>query len=108
MDLTRSSGVPITEAAPSANAVWSTHWSFARPTPPATAAAPDQRVSPQCAGGGGGGPGPRAEHPPPAGHVVELDDPLRHIEGMVVGRGDPARAQANAVGALARRGQEHL
>ena len=59
------------------------------------------RVGRQCAGSG-------AEDRAPAGHVVELHHALRDVERMVVGQRDDAGGQLDALGALARRGEEHL
>jgi hypothetical protein len=51
---------------------------------------------------------PGAEDRPPAGHVIELHQPLRHVERMVVGQGDDPRAELDALRPLARGGEEHL
>ena len=51
---------------------------------------------------------PGAEDHAPAGHVVELHHPLRHVVGMVIGQGDDAGGELDALRALARRGEEHL
>jgi hypothetical protein len=45
---------------------------------------------------------------PPVGHVVEPHHALGDVEGMVVGQRDDARAEADALGALAGRGQKHF
>jgi hypothetical protein len=43
--------------------------------------------------------GPAAQHDPPARHVVELHEALRHEEGMVIGQARHAAAQADVAGA---------
>ena len=48
------------------------------------------------------------KHRPPAGHVVELVDPVGQHERVVVGQGRDPGAQPDVLGALGRRGDEHL
>ena len=51
---------------------------------------------------------PGAEDRPAAGHVVELHHALGDVERVVIGQRDDAGAELDALGALARRGEEHL
>jgi hypothetical protein len=51
---------------------------------------------------------PRAEDGAAARHVVELHHALGHVVRMVIGQGDHAGAELDALGALAGGGQEHL
>jgi hypothetical protein len=51
---------------------------------------------------------PDPEHHPPAGHVVELDDPVRGHEGVVVGQRNDAGAELDPLGALGGGGDEQL
>ena len=52
--------------------------------------------------------GPRAEDRASAGHVIELHHALGDVERMVIGQRDHAGRQLDALGALARGGEEHL
>jgi hypothetical protein len=70
--------------------------------------AQQHRVDRQRVGVGRQRPGARAEDGPPAGHVVELDHALGDVERMVVRQRHHAGGELDAVGALPRRGQEHL
>ena len=54
------------------------------------------------------GAGAAAEHGPPARHVVELDEALRHEEGVVVGQAGDAGAEADVPGALGGGGDDQL
>jgi hypothetical protein len=72
------------------------------------AVAQQHGVDAERVGVGGQGAGAGAEDHAPARHVVELHHPLGHVERVVIGQGDDARRQPDALGALARRGQEHL
>jgi hypothetical protein len=57
---------------------------------------------------GGQGAGAGAENHAAEGHVVELHDPLRDVEGVVVGQRNDACAKSDALGALGCNGQEQL
>ena len=47
-------------------------------------------------------PGSGAEHDPPLGHVIQLHDPVRHHQRLVIGQGDHAGAEADIAGPLRR------
>jgi hypothetical protein len=49
-----------------------------------------------------------AEHRPPARLIVELDDAVRHQQGVVVGQRDDPGAQPDMAGALGGGGDEQL
>ena len=56
----------------------------------------------------GSAPGPVPKMTRPRGHVIELHDPLRHVERMVERQRHDAGAELDAVRALAGGGEEHL
>jgi hypothetical protein len=70
--------------------------------------AEEHRIDPERVGVRRQGPRPGAEDRASPGHVIELDHPLRHVEGMVIGEGHHAGCELDALRALARRGEEHL
>ena len=72
------------------------------------AVAQQHRIDPERVGVGGQRARPGAEDHPPAGHVVELHHPLRHVERMVIGQRDDPGGELDALRPFARRGQEHL
>ena len=61
-----------------------------------------------CARRDGSAPGPVPKITRPPRHVVELHDPLRDVERVVVRQRHDAGAELDALGALARGGQEQL
>ena len=63
---------------------------------------------PSATASDGRAPRAGAEDHPSAGHVIELDDALGDIERMVIRQRDHAGAEADAVRALTRRGEEQL
>ena len=49
-----------------------------------------------------------AEHDPAPGHVVELNDPVRHVERVVIRKRHHAGPELDVLGSLRRGGDEHL
>ncbi len=66
------------------------------------------RVDAERVGVGGERAWARAEDHAAAALMVELDQTLRHVEGMVVGQRDHAGAELDALGALGGGGEEQL
>ena len=65
-------------------------------------------VDSQCVGIRWQGTGSATKDGSTAGHMIELNNPLGHIERMMVGQGHNTGTQFDTMATLARRSQKHL